>query len=188
MKDVVRPASMAALLLCALLTVTLAGAAQGQVIDGRYQDHGNGTVTDQQTGLTWMRCSIGQQWNGVSCSGGASRHSWDQAISIAQGLEHAGHNDWRLPTRDELNTIVYCSSGQRSGFNSNGYGGHCLGNFLKPTVLPAAFPNTPDTWYWSSSNYGTSNVNAWVMGSGDGALSGSYRSTPLRVRMVRGGQ
>lgn len=26
----------------------------------RFQDHGNGTVTDRGTGLTWMRCQLGQ--------------------------------------------------------------------------------------------------------------------------------
>lgn len=182
MKYLLNPVVAGLLLLCLMIS----GAAVGQSIDGRYQAHTNGTLTDQHTGLMWMRCSVGQQWNGVSCTGSASRHSWDNAMATAKALEYAGYSDWRVPTREELDSIVHCSSGRRSGFNSNGYGGHCQGDYAKPTVSLAAFPNTPDTWYWSSSPYGQSNVNAWVMGAADGGLSGSYRSTPLRVRLVRG--
>jgi hypothetical protein len=35
----------------------------------RFQDHGNGTVTDRGTGLIWMRCQLGQTWRNQSCEG-----------------------------------------------------------------------------------------------------------------------
>ncbi len=35
-------------------------------------DNKDGTVTHRTTGLTWMRCALGQMWTGLSCSGAAS--------------------------------------------------------------------------------------------------------------------
>lgn len=39
---------------------------QKPLIEGRYRDHGDGTVTDVQTGRQWMRCSLRQTWQGGS--------------------------------------------------------------------------------------------------------------------------
>ena len=30
-----------------------------------FTDNGDGTVTHQKTGLTWMRCALGQTWTGT---------------------------------------------------------------------------------------------------------------------------
>ncbi len=50
----------------------------------RFLDHGNGTVTDQHTGLTWMRCKLGQTWSGNSCLGGTDR------LLLAAGVASGG--------------------------------------------------------------------------------------------------
>lgn len=44
-------------------------AINNSLIDGRYRDNRDGTVTDIKTKLQWMRCSVGQSWNGQSCAG-----------------------------------------------------------------------------------------------------------------------
>ncbi|MBI3776159.1 MAG: DUF1566 domain-containing protein, partial [Gammaproteobacteria bacterium] len=36
----------------------------------------DGTVHDKITGLTWMRCALGQQWDGKTCAGTAARYAW----------------------------------------------------------------------------------------------------------------
>ncbi len=41
------------------------------LLGGRYRDNGDGTVTDVETGLQWMRCSLGQKWKGSTCVGEA---------------------------------------------------------------------------------------------------------------------
>ncbi|MBO0612125.1 MAG: hypothetical protein RL122_88 [Pseudomonadota bacterium] len=63
----------------------------------RFNDHGNGTVTDSRSGLTWKKCLEGQ--DGRECSGSPRRMSWDKAADTAQ----AG---WRLPTLAELRGLV----------------------------------------------------------------------------------
>ena len=81
----------------------------------RFQDHGNGTVTDRGTGLTWMRCQLGQTWRNQSCQGEPTRLYWQQALLTAERIRtepsHAlynfgGHGGWRLPTIKELASVL----------------------------------------------------------------------------------
>lgn len=70
----------------------------------RFIDNGDGTTTDSTSGLMWMRFAEGQTWSGAGCTGQAKLFSLDQAKEIHQ--DFAGHADWRLPTVDELKSIV----------------------------------------------------------------------------------
>ncbi len=60
----------------------------------KFKDKGNGTVTDEATGLTWMKADSGKGMD------------WPTALKYAEGMELAGHDDWRLPTAKELQSIV----------------------------------------------------------------------------------
>ncbi len=71
---------------------------------GKFVDNGNGTVTDKTTGLMWMRFSEGQEWRDQACMGEAKRFALDAAKAIRR--DFAGYTDWRLPTLDELKSIV----------------------------------------------------------------------------------
>lgn len=77
------------------------------LIAERYRDHGNGTVTDTQTGLQWMRCSYGMTWNrdDAKCEGAARRVFSDK---LPQQVSYANYEDWRIPTEDELANLIYC--------------------------------------------------------------------------------
>nr|MBJ6958372.1 DUF1566 domain-containing protein [Vibrio cholerae] len=77
------------LLLCGALF--LSKLAQASDIDGRYRDNGNGTITDSKTNLTWMRCSLGQQWTGSTCAGVAMEMNWNDALRTAMSFSYAGH-------------------------------------------------------------------------------------------------
>jgi hypothetical protein len=59
-----------------------------------YHDNGNQTVTDQNSGLVWMKSDDG------------TARGWQDAVAYCQGLDFAGQTDWRLPTKFELNSIV----------------------------------------------------------------------------------
>ena len=60
----------------------------------QYVDNGNGTITDDATGLMWMQTDNG---TGIL---------WEKALSYAEGFEYAGYTDWRLPNAKELQSIV----------------------------------------------------------------------------------
>ena len=59
-----------------------------------FTDHGDGTVTDNITGLMW------QQEDTIRPK------YWDEAIDYCEALTLAGHADWRLPDEYELQSIV----------------------------------------------------------------------------------
>ncbi|MEM7345663.1 MAG: DUF1566 domain-containing protein [Chloroflexota bacterium] len=59
-----------------------------------FADNGDGTITDQATGLMWT-----QNDNGAGVF-------WGDALNYCETLEYAGHTDWRLPDAKELHTIV----------------------------------------------------------------------------------
>jgi hypothetical protein len=58
-----------------------------------FKDHGNGTVTDQVTGLMWQKTDGGEM-------------TWEKAQEFARDLKLGGHDDWRLPTSLELFSIM----------------------------------------------------------------------------------
>ena len=58
-----------------------------------YTDNGDGTITDNNTGLMW------QQDMG-------SKISYDDAFTKASGLTLGGYSDWRVPTIKELYSLI----------------------------------------------------------------------------------
>ena len=99
--------------------------------------HGDGTVTHTATGLMWMRCTIGQTWDGNTCTGSGYEafDSWMRALHDTDGYTFAGYNNWRLPNKNELASIIEEKC-------------------YAPAINSEIFPNTPGVsvrWYWSSS-------------------------------------
>ena len=152
----------------------------------RYQIAGDGTVTDTETGLTWMQCSLGQSWSEGRCLGEAKLFSWTHALRAAEGFEFAGHADWRLPTQPELLTLMYCSTGRRNAVNAEGYGGSCAGDYSKPTLLTAAFPDTPAGNFWTSTPHERYGYASWGVAFGSGATGVGTHTDYTHARLVRG--
>ena len=148
----------------------------------RYIAYSNGTALDTETGLLWMRCSVGSTWNGNTCSDGAKKFSWRKRHQTAN---FAGHSDWRIPTIDELSTIVHCSSGDPEFFRNGRDFARCRGDSEKPTIVHAVFPNTPQLGFWSGT--GEWSVNFGI-GQDIDYYVWSLDEPAYYVRLVRGGQ
>ena len=87
-------------------------------------------VVDLERQIEWLRCSVGQRWNGSECSGNIVNLSLDmvpKALEIAN--EQLG-GEWRLPSKAELKSIVCkeCPS---------------------PKIDKEIFPNTDNAPYWT---------------------------------------
>jgi len=151
--------------------------------DQRYQILGSAgdVVLDTVTLLEWQRCSLGQSWDGQTCTGAAERYRWPEELKAARDVA-----DWRLPTIEELQTLVYCSSGEPARFPDAA--GRCRGEFQHPTIVSEVFPNTPIWHFWSGSHWDDHADSASVVNFGDGSTGVSNRGVSHRVRLVRGAQ
>ncbi|NUN60104.1 MAG: DUF1566 domain-containing protein [Burkholderiaceae bacterium] len=159
----------------------------GELIAGRYLPiEGGAVIRDTVNGLEWLRCSVGQTWNGTTqrCDGTAATYNWDQATQLT------AVGGFRIPTIAELKTLVYCSSGQPKLFGPLEQLDDfvkCSGIHSRPTVVQAAFPDAPASNVWSGSPNAYDSSLAWFVNfySG-GARDYNYRSLGNHVRLVRG--
>ena len=150
----------------AALVLAASGIAWGETTDTpRFKISDDGKVVlDQHTGLQWMRCAVGQNWTGNTCAGIANRYTWDQASNLE--LSHAGLDGWRLPTVDELQGLV-----EYRMFN--------------PAIDPHAFPNTPMSNFWSSSEAAYDLFYAWTVNFANGFSNWRHKRQRFESRMVR---
>jgi len=73
----------------------------------RFIDNGDGTVTDGETNLVWQKDTAPE------------RITWPEAQEYVDQLNaesFAGHNDWRLPTNEELLTLMLSKENNRRLF------------------------------------------------------------------------
>ena len=96
--------------------------------DNAFTVYNNGTVTHNKTGLMWMRCELGQTWDGTTstCGGTSQGYQWSAALQAADGYAFAGYSDWRLPNKNELASIVEWAC-------------------INPAINTLVFPNIPNS-------------------------------------------
>jgi hypothetical protein len=136
----------------------------------RFEDHGDGTVTDKESNLMWMRCSIGQTWAAGRCTGTASALTWSQANESAGALNASGRfffKDWRLPKLPELASIT-----ERQ----------CK----EPRINLQIFPDTPAAAYWSATTRQSETVEplAFTLSFGPEGVSYTAKTEQHDVRLV----
>jgi len=128
--------------------------------------HKDGTVSDNRTGLMWMRCSLGQEWDGKTCRGKATVFPWADGLKVAADQQFAGYSDWRLPNKNELESIVE---------------GRCV----EPSINDKVFPGTPLAYFWSSTPYAGQSHGAWSVDFGYGTVNASVKGGKINIRLVR---
>jgi len=130
----------------------------------RFKDNGDGTITDNATGLMWVKdpSQLGGVWG---TPGNPSDMTWNNAIDNCLALDYAGHNDWRLPNIKELMSIVD------------------YGTWL-PSIDVVFFPNTAWSYYWSSTTAFPSTGSAWAVNFMDGSID-YYNTKTIDTFFVR---
>ena len=144
-------------------------AAQQRIGKFTVQD---GIAEDTETGLMWLRFAHGQTWQNGTAVGDAKKVNWNKAFEIAKQFNqqggYAGHSDWRLPTVDELKSLIDRVKGKS-------------GNFIDTDVFPKNAP-----WFWSSSPYAGSSLNACFVDFTNGYGNCGSKGSNGAVRFVRG--
>jgi hypothetical protein len=138
-------------------TTTFGEDADYTINPPSYTDNGNGTITDNVTGLIWQK------------QDDATTRTWDDSNTYCSNNTPAlPGTGWRLPTRMELLGIV-------------NYG------TSTPASNATYFPNTQSSYYWSSGIYATDATKAWSVYFGNGdSYKGYSRTVSNYVRCVRG--
>lgn len=122
-----------------------------------YIPNGDGTVTDTRTRLVWQQDDDAE---------GAGAMSWKSALAYCENLSLAGKDDWRLPNRIEIDSIV-------DNTRSN------------PAIDPAF--SALSMKYWTSTTYAPSPSSAWFSAFNYGSTDyhGNSKTDLLYVRCVR---
>ncbi len=106
-----------------------------------FENNGDGTVTDQATGLMWQQADSG------------SGLDWEAALAYAANSTLAGYSDWHLPNIKELQSIVdYTHS--PSAEDEDNLGPAIDTDYFEITPLTSGTTDyTPDYGYfWSSTS------------------------------------
>lgn len=147
-----------------------------------YKDNGDGTITDNVTGLMWEK-SMG------------NKITFDHAFTKAEASTLGNYSDWRLPTLKELYSLIQ--------FTGQVKGETAISFFIDTDYFDQPLGNTSigereiDAQTWSSTEYvgETMNGDATVFGVNfvDGRIKGypKYKKSTgsantMYFRMVRG--
>lgn len=133
----------------------------------RFTDNSNGTVTDNLTGLIWLK----------NANAGGTK-TWENALSYCNNLasgsagltDDSVAGDWRLPNVKELQSLI----------------NHGAQNPALPTGHP--FTNVVSSAYWSSTTYLLTTTNALCVNLGYGITGDIGKTNSYYVLPVRGGQ
>lgn len=105
--------------------------------------------------------------DGGRCEGGTDCDT-NAYVQAMNEKKFCGHNDWHLPTRVEMQTLVY------------------LKNQDDPVKINKQyFPETVPSWYWTASENDESNDFAWYVLFRNGVALNDLKERPKHIRLVR---
>jgi len=123
------------------------------------------------------------------------RKNWDTALANIESLNTNGtmngqdcgdssndgsyQTDWRLPNREELESLIDKRYKKPAISNTEGTG---------PWINGAPFYNIQSNFYWSSSTYTSLTDTAWYVNMNDRSVYFTIKSRNGYVWPVRGGQ
>jgi len=158
-----------------------------------FTDNGDGTITDNTTGLMWEKKSDDGDpihdkdntytWCGASCG---TTNVMDGTITttflagLNSGGGFAGHTDWRIPNANEqasIRNLENVGPATYSAFNTG-----CLASCTVTTCSC-----TQSDFHWSSTTYQLTPANAWGVNFSAGLQFAVTKNNSEFVRGVRGG-
>lgn len=104
--------------------------------------------------------------DGGRCKGGidCDTYAYVQAMNK---LNYCGHDDWQLPTREQMQTLVELKNSE-----------------AKVKINSHYFPNTLASWYWTASDE-QGGDRAWYVLFRNGFALSDLKERPKHIRLVR---
>jgi len=112
-----------------------------------------------------------QAANGIADGGRCQGNSECDTNAYIQAMNEqnfCGHNDWQLPTREQMQTLVYLKNDDKSATINKNY-----------------FPETAASWYWTASENNDNNQFAWYILFRNGISLNDLKERPKHIRLVR---
>jgi len=138
----------------------------------RYKDNGNGTITDNRSGLIWLKnanCFGAQNWEKAKQS----------AATLASGQcglrDGSGAGDWRLPTKEELKAMMDKKYKIPALSNAKG-----TAQWKEGEVFSGV-----QSSYWSSATHAGTTSYAWYVNLNDGYVGADIKTSNNNVWPVR---
>ena len=139
------------------------------------QTNGSATLRDSSYKYSWYNstgindgAAPGTPDNGDVCFDTA-RCDTQKYVADVNSAGLCGENDWRLPTKQELISIS----------NKGSYA---------PSIDAKYFPNTENSYYWTSSSSASLNTAAFTVHFNSGYMGSLSKVITTNVRLVRGNQ
>jgi hypothetical protein len=153
----------------------------------RFTDNLDGTVTDNLTGLIWLKeanciATNYPEFDNDATPGNGMvtwQHAFGFILEINVGIFPdcgAGNTDWRLPNRFELESLLDMAYYDPALPDTAGTGQWSEGN---------PFTNVQSYYYWSSTTYEPHTIVAWIVHMGMGFVNGGSKSDTYYVWPVR---
>jgi hypothetical protein len=158
-------------------------------------DCGNGTVTDNVTGLIWLKdgaCLAATDWASANRAAAALKDGDCATADMGALTDKSSPGDWRLPTRDEWAATIAravalgCVAGHAPSL-TNDQGDNCMFSATGTT----SFLNARFQVYWSSSVNENFPSEAWAAFTNQaGVIDGLDRlaNSAIPAWPVRGGR
>jgi len=131
----------------------------------------DGGIRDKDYSYSWFRDINGENRgvsNGGRCNGGIKCDTYSYVRAMNE-QKLCGYSDWRLPTREEMETLVdYNSTPENATINT--------------TYFPEAVPS----WYWTATENPRRDNFAWYVLFRNGIALNDLKERPKHIRLVRG--
>lgn len=154
-----------------------------------YQDNSDGTVTDLNTGLMWQQTP---DFNGDGVIDSQDKMSFDDAMRNADSFTLAGYDDWRLPTIQELYSLIDFRGATGTADPSSSQVPSDAVPFIDTNYFDFAYGDASvgeryiDAQFWSSTVYVSTTMNGNATAFGVNFADGRIKGYGTEVRDQNG--